>query len=108
MNSSAQSSQPTVVELVFANPSGYAVSFVPQIVLITPAANGSATLNAANLPVNVPAGASDSSVSVALAPAAGQPVTVTLQLDGAVGGTAFSMIQVFGVAGDSTVPTGYN
>ena len=66
----------TTIELVLVNHSAYALSFTPQITCLTPAANGSAILGAGPVPVLVAAGGSSTSVTVAMAPAAGLPVGV--------------------------------
>lgn len=97
----------TSIQLVLHNHSSCALSCTPQITVLTPSQNGSATLDTGQLPVLLPADHSDTSVTVTMAPAAGLPVTVTLELDGSIGGTAFSLVQTFGVNGSSTVPAGY-
>ena len=83
------------VTLVVNNLSNQNLTFTPQLTVLTPSGNGTATLTSGTTPITVAASGTNSQVSVSLNPTSG-PVSVTLELDGSFADTAFAFIQVFG------------
>ena len=95
------------VTLVVNNLSNQNVTFTPQLTVLTPSGNGTATLTSGTTPITVAASGTNSQVSVSLNPTSG-PVSVTLELDGSFANTAFAFIQVFGSPGPGQGIVSYN
>ena len=95
------------VTLVVNNLSNQNLTFTPQLTVLTPSGNGTATLTSGTTPITVAASGTNSQVSVLLNPTSG-PVSVTLELDGSFANTAFAFIQVFGSGGPGQGIVSYN
>jgi hypothetical protein len=95
------------VTLVVNNLSNQNLTFTPQLTLLTPSGNGTATLTSGTTPITVAASGTNSQVSVSLNPTSG-PVSVTLELDGSFANTPFAFIQVFGSVGPGQGIVSYN
>ena len=95
------------VTLLVNNLSSQALTFTPQLTLLTPAANGTATLTSGTTPITVAANGTNDQVSVSVNPTTG-PVSVTLQVDGNFADTALVFIQVFGSGGPGQGIVSYN
>lgn len=118
-------STPTTVELVFVNNSQCEFKFKPQLIMVSAAPNGTATLNHTG-EVSVSSGETSTAVSITMTPSGAKStdtVVVGLQLDGTVSGatrwtsgrythditgtTHFSMVQTIGVSGGTAAPIGF-
>ena len=95
------------VTLVVNNLSSQNLTFTPQLTVLTPSGNGTATLTSGTTPITVAADGTNSQVSVSLNPTSG-PISVTLELDGSFADTAFAFIQVFGSGGPGQGIVSYN
>jgi hypothetical protein len=95
------------VILVVNNLSNQNLTFTPQLTVLTPSANGTATLTSGTTPITVAASDTNNQVSVSFNPTSG-PVSVTLELDGSFADTAFAFIQVFGSSGPGQGIVSYN
>ena len=90
------------VTLVVNNESNQTLTFTPQLTVLSPAGNGTATLSAGTPPITVGPNDTNNQVSVAFNANPG-PVTVTLEVDGSFAETAFAFIQVFGSSAQGIV-----
>ena len=90
------------VTLVVNNESNQALTFTPQLTVLSPAGDGTATLTAGTTPITVGPNDTNNQVSVSFNANPG-PVTVTLEVDGSFAETAFAFIQVFGTSAQGVV-----
>jgi hypothetical protein len=90
------------VTLVVNNESNQTLSFTPQLTVLSPAGNGTATLTSGTTPITIGPNDTNNQVSVSFNANPG-PVTVTLEVDGSFAETAFAFIQVFGTSAQGIV-----
>lgn len=95
------------VTLTIINQSSQPVTVSPQLTVLTPPANGTATLTSGSTPITVAASGSNSQVSV-LVNATSGAVSTTLEVDGSYAGIPFTFIQVFGSQGPGQGIVSYN